>query len=169
MDSRKWQAYASLAEVLSAVAIVVSLLYAVSEFRRAETLSSRDADLILFERTWEGNRMLIESPELADVVVAAETNPDSLSDTDRLRYLAYQHQFFDSWEIGWSYHADGILDEETWREWDEWFTSQVRDRPGFAWTASRRHFTGDAFRRHVDAIVARGDSPRSSETDEPLR
>lgn len=60
--------YASLAEIVSALAIVISLLYVVSEFRRTETLTSREVDTILFER---------------------------------VRYLAFQHVFFDTWETAW--------------------------------------------------------------------
>lgn len=154
MDARKLQAYASLAEVVSAVAIVLSLLYAANEFRRAGTISGREADVILFERVQEANRQLIETPELAEILVTANEAPDTLSDADRLRFLAYEHDFFDGWEIGWSYHADGILDEETWHEWDEWFTAEARRRPLLGWAENRKHFTGEPFRRHVDEALA---------------
>lgn len=153
MNERKLQAYASLAEVVSAAAIIVSLLYAGYEFRRTTTMSSRDADVVLFERTRESNRLLIESPRLAELVVLAETTPDELSEADRLRFLSYQHDFFDAWEIGWSYREDGVLDEATWSDWDDWFTSEARRRPAFAWTDNRHHFTGEAFRRHVDQVL----------------
>ena len=87
--------------------------------------------------------------------MAAETEPDRLSAPDRLRYLAYQHDFFDTWEIAWYYHADGILDTETWVDWDAWFTEQARAAPAFAWTENRQNFTGLDFRDHVDAVLAR--------------
>lgn len=155
MNERKLQAYASLAEVVSAAAIIVSLLYVGYEFRRTGTLTSREADVILFERSREANRLLIETPGLAEIVVVAETTPEELGPADRLRYLAYQHDFFDSWEIGWYYREDGILDAATWRDWDEWFTAEARRRPAFAWTENRRHFTGETFRRHVDSVLPR--------------
>lgn len=110
MDRERLQTYASLAEVISAVAIIISLLYVGYEVRRTSTLSSREADVILFERGREANRILIESPGMAEIVVAAGTAPDRMSAPDRLRYLAYQHDFFDTWEIAWYHHADGILD-----------------------------------------------------------
>ena len=49
MNARKLQAYASLAEVVSAAAIIVSLLYVGYEFRRTGTLTSREVDVMLFE------------------------------------------------------------------------------------------------------------------------
>jgi len=156
MDTSKLQVYASLAEVVSALAIIVSLLYAANEFHRAGTLSSRQADGILFQRVQAADHLLIETPGLAEVVVAARAAPESLSDADRLRYLAYQHDFFDTWEIGWDYHADGILDGEAWREWDVWFSAQARRLPAFGWQENRQHYTGADFRRHVDDVLAAG-------------
>ncbi len=156
MNEKKLQAYASAAEVVSALAIIVSLLYVGYEFRRTTTMSSREADVVLFERGREANRLLIESPGLAEILVVAQSNPDELSEADRLRFLTYQHDFFDSWEIGWYYHADGILDEAAWREWEAWFTEEARRRPLWGWTENRRHFTGESFREHVDAVLALG-------------
>ena len=57
MDQNKLQTYASLAEVLSAVAIIISQLYVGYEVRRTSTLSSREADIILFERGRESPGM----------------------------------------------------------------------------------------------------------------
>ncbi len=155
MNKRNVQIYASLAEIVSALAIIISLLYVVSEFRRTEMLTSREVDGILFERARESNAIFIENPDLADIVIAAARNADALSEADRLRYLAYQHIFFDTWEIAWVYHKDGILDEETWREWDMWFVAEAKRRPDFSWTENRRHFTGQDFLRHVDQSVLR--------------
>lgn len=153
MDGKKLQTYASLAEVLSALAIVASLIYVATEFRRTSTMSSREADVILFERGREANRLLIESPGLAEIVAVAQTAPEDLSDADRLRYLTYRHDFFDTWEIAWYYHEDGILEDDVWQEWDGWFGARARQQPLFGWTDNRDNFTGAEFRRHVDAVL----------------
>jgi hypothetical protein len=90
------------------------------------------------------------SSRFAEIVVSAARDPGALSEADRIRFLAYQHHFFDTWEIGWYYHMDGILNDETWRGWDEWFTAEARRRPAFGWTDNRHNFTGLDFRAHVD-------------------
>lgn len=154
MNERRLQAYASLAEVVSALAIIISLLYAGYEFRRSNTMSSREADVLLYERVREANRLMIETPGLAEILVEAQTAPEDLSAAERVRFLAFQHSFFDSWELGWNQHDDGILDETTWREWDDWFVQEARRRPSFAWTDNEHNFTGEAFRRHVEAALS---------------
>ena len=156
MEQSRIQSYAAVAEVVSAAAIIVSLLYVGYEYRRTSTMSSREADVILFERTREANRILIESPGMADIVVLAETAPESLSAADSLRFLAYQHDFFDTWEIAWYYHTDGILETDTWEEWDRWFSEEARRAPDFSWRETRHHFTGEDFRGHVDRALAGG-------------
>lgn len=153
MDERKLRTYASLAEVVAAFAVIISLCYAGYELRRSSTLSSREADGILFERVSQANRLLAASPEIAEIMVTAGRDAGALSEADRMRFLALQHDFFDSWEIGWDYHKDGILDDETWNEWDRWFSSEARRRPSFSWSDIRQHFTGPDFRDHVDGIL----------------
>lgn len=153
MNERRVQLYASIAEIVSALAVVVSLLYVATEFRRTRTLTERDVDAQIFERVREANSILIETPGIAEIVLAAADDPIQLTDADRLRYLAYQHQFFDSWELAWGYQTDGVLGAELWREWDDWFASRARDLPAFAWIENRKHFSGGAFRDHVDRTV----------------
>jgi len=153
MDRQRVQLWASIAEIVSAVAVVISLLYVASEFRQAKTLTERDADAQLFERVSAANSILIENPDIAEIAIRAAQDPDQLSDADRLRYLAYQHQFFDSWELAWGYHADGVLGPETWKSWDDWFAIRARQAPRFAWNENRENFTGTEFRDHVDRAL----------------
>jgi len=153
MNPQKLQVYAAVAEIVSAAAIVVSLLYVASEFRQSQTVTERDADNQLFERVRETNRILIENPGVAALVIQAEEAPEQLTKVDRLRYLALQHQFFDGWELAWGYHVDGVLSAEAWREWDGWYTSRARELPRLAWAENRVHFTGADFRNHVDRVL----------------
>ena len=166
MNQQRLQLYASMAEIVSAIAIVISLLYVVSEFRQAQTLTEREVDAQLFERAREANRILIENPDVAAIIINAVDNPDQLSKVDRLRYLAFQHQFFDSWEFAWGYYQDGVLGADLWKEWDAWFSSRARDLPAFAWTANRRNFSG-TFRTHVDQCLESTNAAMSSLSTSP--
>ena len=90
MDRNRVQTWASFAEIISALAIVVSLVYAGYQFRRSTTLSSSDAAAVLIERFRESNKLLIESPGLAKIVLAGRARSADLSEADRLRYRTFE-------------------------------------------------------------------------------
>ncbi len=153
MKKEKISLYASLAEIVSALAVVLSLLYVSSEFRRSQMLSSRDVDVILYDRASQANKAIYESADLANLIIKAQMRADTLSAADRLRYLSYQHDFFDSWEIAWIYHQNGILDEASWKEWDQWYARKAKLIPKFGWIENQNNFTGTAFHDYVSTLL----------------
>ncbi|MDX1405465.1 MAG: hypothetical protein R3192_13045 [Woeseiaceae bacterium] len=152
MNRENFQFYASIAEVVSAIAIVVSLLYVGYEIRQSVVFSSRDIEETLYARQQEDNRIFIENGNLAQIVATARDHPDQLSAADRSRYLAFAHNLYDSWEIAFYAHRDGILRDGAWDSWNEYFVRQSRIHPNFAWTENRQYFPGE-FSEYVDGIV----------------
>jgi hypothetical protein len=144
----------SIAEIISALAVVVSLVYVANEFRRSRALTSTDVQTILYERVQEMERLVVESAELADIIVRASGDPESLSPADRARFLAFEHIFYDSWELGWISHEEGVLGPAGWSTWNDWFAEEARRRPRFGWTENRKHFDDD-FLRYVDDALQR--------------
>ena len=139
----------SAAEIVTALAVVISLLYAATEFRRSRTLTSTNVQTILYSRMLEMDRMLIENGELADILIAVATDAQSLTPGDTVRYLAYEHIFYDSWELAWIAHDDGVLEDRAWAGWNEWFVAEVRRRAPLGWAGNRKNH-GDDFVRYVD-------------------
>ena len=158
MEQSKLQSYASIGEIISAVAIVVSLIYAGYEFRQSETLSSREVETLLFERFREMNQLEIQTPGLAEVLIAGVADPAALSPGDRRRFETFERGFYNNWEIAWYYHRDGILDAATWNDWDSYFQQSVQERAAWVWPAIRKDFLSDLagpkFHDHVDAVLA---------------
>ncbi|MDP2481313.1 MAG: hypothetical protein Q8W51_11490 [Candidatus Palauibacterales bacterium] len=153
MDRDRVQTWASIAEIVSALAIVVSLVYAGYQFRRSTTLSSSDAAAVLIERFRESNKLLIESPGLAKIVLAGRARSADLSEADRLRYRTFEREFFNTWEAAWLYHADGILDAPTWADLDDYFAVAAKRRPARVWVQVREDFPEEPFRAHVDSVM----------------
>lgn len=142
----------AVAEIISALAIVVSLIYAVNEFRRAQTLTSRDVENIAYARMMERDRLLIENPDFAIIYVNAVAGFDRLAEQDRVRYLAFEHIYFDSWETLWYYYQQGVMDEGAWDSWNNWFISDSKNKPAIAWEENRKHFSGQ-FLEMVDGVL----------------
>lgn len=155
MADSKFTTWKFAAEMLSAAAIIISLLYVGYEIRQTQVLSQRGVDELLFARNEESNRILIENPDIAEIFVRARKDPDSLTEVERVRYLAYEHNLIDNWEIAYYAHFDGVLTDQYWLEWDQYYKNQMKRRPRFAWTENRHLFVGP-FARYVDEFMANG-------------
>ncbi|MDX1502799.1 MAG: hypothetical protein R3325_10590 [Thermoanaerobaculia bacterium] len=155
MRRERLQTVVSIAEIVSALAVVVSLVYVAHEFRRSQTLTSTDVQTALYERMLEMDRLLIESPGLAEVLVAADGDPEALAPADRRRFQAYEHIFYDTWELAWTAHTEGVLEEAAWQDWGGWFAAEARRRPPLGWTANRENHS-EAFLLYVEGRL-RGD------------
>lgn len=153
MDRDRVHTYASVAQIVSAFALIISLLYAGYQLRRSTTITSSDAVSVLNERFREANRLLIESPGLAEIVLAGRAGSTDLSEADRLRYRTFEREFFNTWEAAWLYHANGILDGPTWADLDEYFTSAAKRRPADVWVGIREDFPEAPFRAHVNEAM----------------
>ncbi len=149
MSRTRLETVVSLAEIVTALAVVASLLYAASEFRRSQTLTSTDVETLLYQRMLERDRLLIENPELAELQITAARRPEALSPAQMARFLAYEHVFYDSWELAWSAGRDGVLGEAAWNDWNGWFVAEARRRPRAGWTGNRRNHS-DGFVRYVE-------------------
>jgi len=143
----------SVAEIISSLAIVVSLIYVAYEFKRSETITNRDVENIVYERMLQIDRLLIENPDLARIVLKATDNPEGLTPAEQMQYLAYEHIFYDSWESAWYYYQEGILETESWDGWNTWFIAEAKRRPLLGWMGNRKHFAG-GFLEYVDKEVA---------------
>ena len=144
--------YVNVAELISAVAIVVSLVYATWEFRRSDELNSSEINALLYERGSELDQIIIGNREFAEVYEKAMAD-EPLTSLERLQFLRYQNSFLDQWEMAWDYHEQGILAEEVWKSWDQWYAQETRSAPLWSWLENRKNYTGEAFRAHVEGVL----------------
>jgi len=144
----------SFAEIISALAIVVSLIYAVNEFKRSQTITSRDVENIAYTRMMELDRLLVENPDFVTIYSTALKNPDTITEEDLIRYLAFEHIYYDSWETLWYYYNEGVMDKEAWDSWNSWFVTDSKRRPMIGWEGNRGNYAGE-FLKMVDGELSR--------------
>ena len=146
----------SLAEIISSLAIVISLVYVASEYRRSDLLTNRDVENIMYGNMREMDRMLIENDGLARLIIKATEKRDSLLPDERIKYLAYEHIFYDSWESAWNYFQEGILQKQNWESWNSWFNSELKNKPGLSWEGNRKNYDGEFF-DYIEALFMKTD------------
>ena len=151
MKKLKLDTIVSVAEIISSLAIVVSLFYVANQFQRSNTLTNRDVENIIYDRMLEMDRLMIENEDLAKLVLKASNNPEQLEPDEQLRYLAFEHIFYDSWESAWYYHNEGTLEQQNWESWNSWFISETKNKPLLSWEGNRKNYAGE-FMGAIDKI-----------------
>jgi hypothetical protein len=105
---------ANLAEVVGAVAIVVSLIYVGQELK-ANTAAVQAASLQSITNSSAISLLAVaESGELAAIRVQGDADPTQLSETDRLRYILYQRQVWLHFQNVWTQWQLGVFDDQIW-------------------------------------------------------
>jgi hypothetical protein len=93
-----WSELASLAEIVGALAVVITLIYVAKEIRQ----NSRALGIAALRDTtaqWnDWSSMLAGSGELADIVARVNQSDDALTEGEMLRFGAYAQSFFDNVE-----------------------------------------------------------------------
>ena len=151
MKKPKLDTVVSIAEIISSLAIIVSLIYVANEFQRSNTLTNRDVENIIYDRMLEMDRLIIENVDLSKLVLKAANNPEQLEPDEKLRYLAYEHIFYDTWESAWYYHDEGTLEIQNWESWNSWFISETKNKPLLSWEGNRKN-ADDKFGEYIDNI-----------------
>ena len=154
MKKMELKTVVSFAEIISALAIVVSLIYAVNEFKRSQTITSRDVENIAYTRMMELDRLLVENPDFVKIYTAALSNPATMKEEEMIRYLAFEHIYYDSWETLWYYYNEGVMDKDAWNSWNSWFVTDSKQRPVIGWEGNRKNYAG-GFLEMVDDQLSR--------------
>jgi len=147
-----WKALVRIAIISGLLAIPVLIMFGPGLEIMGST-SSSDVEDILYERVDEYNRAVSEIPGLADIVIAANTNPEYLNDADRQSYLATYRRLLGGWEIAWYYHSADDLDDDAWRKWNHWYIEEFNHRAYFGWAENKKFFS-KRFIQHVDRSTA---------------
>jgi hypothetical protein len=148
-----------VAQIISAVAIIGSLIFVGVQLRQA-TSAMRNSSSQAHSAIYTGLvSTIIENADFASIWRRGLADPSTLDDDDRVRFIAYtsaQFRFFESSRVQWLQHQ---LDDEHWQNID----AQVRNfasQPGVqAWWKARRDWHSGAFRTWFESLAVNQDQP----------
>ena len=151
MSISRWSV---IAEVVSAVAVVLSLIYVGSEIRQntiATQLSNQHSAVALGMNSelWLGNS------EFAAVYDLGLKDFSALDGPQRLQFDSFVGQKLNIWEFTFYGHERGLIADDAWRAWDGHFKSQIiLESWRFVWTTRKRESYQGPFQDYVDAYLA---------------
>lgn len=157
-----WQDLGSIGELVSGIAVVVSLVYLAFQIRqntRQIDENTRAAQATAFDssiaHTFMARQSIVENADVARIYLEGSNNPKGLSEEDRLRYRLITHNVL--WSI-WNMQAQAQVGELSSETWDAQLATLERivSTPGFKWFWNNyaQEF-GDSFQMVVADIEAK--------------
>jgi len=134
-----WQDLGSIGELVSAIAVVVSLVYLAFQIRqntRQINENTKAAQATAFDssiaHTFMARQSVLEDADVARIYVAGSKDPDSLNEEDRVRYRLIVHNIL--WSL-WNMQSQSRVGELASETWDTQLATLERmmSTPGFRW------------------------------------
>ena len=150
----KLSEWASIAEIVGAVAVVASLAYVALQINQNTVAIEASTRIGRLDFGRQQSQLLITEPGLAKLVLAAEKNADNLTEEEQLIFYEFTSWRLATWEMAYMDHIDGLMDEETWLGWDGYYRLFVIENPGYKkFFQDTRPQWDSRFLAHVDNIL----------------
>lgn len=148
-----------VSEMISVVAVVVSLIYVGIQVRQ-NTQAVRNSTLQnISENQLNVYGLLAAHGDLSEVVFQAATGEGSELGPDRFRYTAWMHTAIRSLENAFYQHREGALNERNWRALCRQYGPILHAGLNSKYWEERSFMYGEEFRRFVDDELLRDQLP----------
>jgi hypothetical protein len=106
-----WDIISAIAESISALAVIISLVYVGTQIRQNTTASKAATIQRWAETSAIEKQAIFESREFAELIARGMTDPGSWDGTDRLRVNLWLVQFFNTFEFLYLQLLLGTIDK----------------------------------------------------------
>lgn len=147
--------WASLAEIIGAFAVVISLILVVSSVDRNTAAISAQVDDASYAAVREVNFNLLNNPELFEITLRAVENPDNLNEVELEKYKVWLHIYLDLWERHYDWETTGLMVDNSDAGWDRYFSAWTkRYVTREIWGDIKWRFTDTKFTNKVELALA---------------
>ena len=149
----KLSEWASVAEIGSAIAVVVSIVYVGFEINQNTDAVKAGTHQAMIDYSREQAEILVTDATLAALVEKGEADPSSLTPQERSRFYLFTIHRMAMWELSFLNHKVGLVDDETWAGWDGHYRAIASHKPGYRefWRDNRSSYDA-RFIDHVDSL-----------------
>ena len=159
MDERQLSKWASLAEIISSVAILATLIFLVVEIRQNNAFIEQNTAVAQWtaiqvhnEAIQEVVRLWTEDPDTAAFMQRAHESYDGLSDVEKVRCRLLADMAFLTLDTIWYSYRDGVLPEPLW-EREKLFLRSFAGESSCGQRVWARVNVSQPFREYVDSQV----------------
>ena len=154
-----WEAIGAIAEILGALAVVVSLLYLAVQVRRSADATHAASRYATAQLTTDVLVPIATDAETASIFRRGQMDPDSLSEDEGFRFDVLLYAIFDQWETMFSQVQRGAMSKDDWAKYENSIIGAYLAQPGskrFWETASDMYSV--SFREYVDQVSSKSHS-----------
>jgi len=153
-----WETAGTIAEVVAAIAVVVSLWYVAVQLKQNTELARAELEVQLGVVWAEMHDNVIQNPSLARAYDLAENNWNELSEEDIRTYLWWVAKSFHVLEGMYRQHRRGLLADSVWEPYDRYIAGVLQIDAVMGWWRSDGSLTSKEFHAHVEALLQAADN-----------
>ncbi len=150
MNSEKLSNWSSIAEIVSGVAVIISLVFIILELNRnTEAVESATLQAAM-DASNEFLLLIVENPELAQLVEKARTSYSSLTAEEIPTYTFLMRNQWVRFQTNYSQWTRGVMDDEDWFFYEKIFCDVTRDEGIVQSWSLHRDFLRADFSEYVE-------------------
>jgi hypothetical protein len=148
----KLESWGLVAEVVSAIAVVLSLIFVGLQVRQNSEAQMQTGTQAVVTEYNNGIRALSADPNLVCLYVRGSQDYFALSGAERVRFSSYFLSMFNVQQQIHRLRLDGAIDEDIWRGFDSQLKDVVRLPGVYQWFETRAHWYGQDFRAYIQSV-----------------
>ena len=149
-----WEALGAVAELVSAVGVVASLVYLGVQIRRSSSALEAATNQAISDSTEYRLIAVAQSPELAGVWAKAMIGRSELSQVELVQLEFFTRATFRSIQNAYFQHRQGLLSEHAWRSYEGLLRVFARFPHVHRWWPAERAIYDAAFCEYVESMLS---------------
>ena len=142
---------ANLGQIIGAVAVVISLFYVASQIRQNTNAVRSATAQTVHEHFAKWYHLVAADDELSQIVAKGLRDYGSLSEKERVRFIAAFMSFLSYSQNAFLKWREGLLASPLWMGWQHVIMNLVGAPGGKAFWKDRAYMFGDEFRRYIES------------------
>jgi hypothetical protein len=164
MPKPKLERVAMIAEVIAAIAVVISVIYLAQQISANNKLMQSQTYHNFLTIGHPLQQMVASNPEFATLIIECDTEPYSVSSIKWRRCETYYQMSFDIWEYLYYQNEDGIVEPAFWGGTEQYYANITAARGGYQrfWREWSDIYK-DPFGAHASTIIPDIQPPQQNE------
>ncbi|MGR8946696.1 MAG: hypothetical protein ACU84Q_01525 [Gammaproteobacteria bacterium] len=151
-----WEAIIGFAEIVGAIAVVVSLWYVAIQIRQNTAATRYQTTQNLIAANSDANYMFANNGELAAIAMKGCYEPESMSDEERFRFSTWFFSYYNQFDFAYHQYLNGQIDEAMWEKMAYEMPLYVSSLPGVnEWWARDKKRLSKEFVAYMEQQMSR--------------